>query len=51
MRILTALMLFTVLTACTDQHLGASLSFGSEGVSVSPTLSGRVGGALLSISG
>ena len=51
MRILTALLLFTVMTACTDQHLGAHLSFGDGGVSVSPTLSGRVGGALLSISG
>lgn len=51
MRLLIALMLLTTLTACTDPQVGANFSFGTGGLSVSPSLSGRLGGALLSISG
>ncbi len=51
MRLLTALFLLTALTACTDPRIGANFGFGAQGLKVSPSLSGRVGGARLSISG
>jgi hypothetical protein len=33
-----------VLAACTDPRLNAGISLGADGVSVYPSLSGRVGG-------
>ena len=37
------------LAACTDPTLSADMAFGTNGVSVSPTLSGVVGGATLTL--
>ena len=51
MRLLAALLLLTSLTACTDPRLGANIGIGPGGMSLSPSLSGRIGGARLSISG
>ena len=51
MRLLAALLVLTSLTACTDPRLGAKLGIGPGGMSLSPSLSGRIGGARLSISG
>ena len=51
MRLLAAILLLTSLTACTDPRLGANFGFGARGVSVTPSLSGRFGGARISISG
>lgn len=51
MRLLAALLLLASLTACTDPQFGAHLGIGPGGVSLSPSLSGRIGGARLSISG
>ena len=51
MRLLAALLLFIALTACTEPRLGANFGFGTGGVSFTPSLSGRVGGARLLISG
>ena len=41
----------TLLTACTDPRFGANFGFGSGGMSFSPSVSGQVGGAHVSISG
>lgn len=51
MRLIAALVLLTALTACTDPYFGATLGFGPNGVSLSPSLSGRIGGARISVSG
>jgi hypothetical protein len=51
MKLLAALALLTLATACTDPHFGANIGIGSGGVSVTPSLSGQIGGAHVSISG
>ncbi len=51
MRLLAAVTLLASLTACTEPQFGAQLGFGAGGMSLSPSLSGRIGGARLSISG
>ena len=51
MRLIATLLLLTALTACTDPRLDAHLGIGPGGVSLTPSLSGRIGGARLSISG
>lgn len=51
MKLFAALVLLTALSACTDPRLGANFGFGSGGVSFSPSVSGQVGGAQVSISG
>ena len=51
MKPLTALALLTLLTACTDPRFGANIGIGSGGVSFSPSISGQVGDAHVSISG
>lgn len=51
MRLLAALLILTTLTACTDPYFGATLGIGPDGVRLSPSLSGRIGDARLSISG
>jgi hypothetical protein len=44
-------LLFAVLalTACTHPMLATNLTFGTGGVEVNPTLSGKVGGATVTI--
>lgn len=37
------------LAACSQPMLATNLSFGGDGVEVNPTLSGKVGGATVSI--
>lgn len=37
------------LSACVDPMLSAEMAFGTNGVTVSPTLSGTVGGATVSV--
>ena len=49
--LLTALTTLTLLTGCTDPRFGANFGFGAGGVSFSPSLSGQVGGAQVTISG
>ncbi len=51
MRLIAALLLLTTLTACTDPYFGATLGIGPDGVSLSPSLTGRIGDARVSISG
>ena len=51
MKLLAALALLTLLTACTDPRFGANFGFGSGGVSFSPSISGQIGDAQLTISG
>ena len=38
------------LVACTDPSVGIGLTFGTGGVSVSPSVSGRVGEATVTVS-
>ncbi len=40
-----------VLTACENPRLGVGATFSGSGVSVSPTISGNVGGATVAVSG
>ena len=51
MRLIAALVLLILLSACTNPHFGANIGIGSEGVSISPALTGQIGGAHVSISG
>lgn len=51
MKLCAALVLLTTLAACTDPRFGANFGFGSGGMSFSPSVSGQVGGAHVSISG
>lgn len=37
------------LAACTDPMLSTEMTIGNNGVSVNPTLSGRLGGATVSV--
>jgi hypothetical protein len=46
---LVPLLLLLVLAACADPRLSTNLSLGTDGLSVNPTLSGKVGGATVSI--
>jgi hypothetical protein len=43
------LIAFLALSACVDPMLSAEMAVGTAGVTVSPTLSGSVGGATLSV--
>jgi hypothetical protein len=43
------LIAFLALSACVDPMLSAEMAVGTAGVTVSPTLSGTVGGATLSV--
>jgi hypothetical protein len=43
------LIVLSAVSACTDPTLSTGLTFGTGGVSVSPTLSGRVGGGTVYI--
>lgn len=45
-----ALFLALMLAACTDPHVNAGVSIGSDGVAVYPYVSGRVGGVGVAIS-
>lgn len=45
------LAILLALAACTDPALNANVSIGPGGVSVSPSVSGSVGGVGVSISG
>lgn len=45
-----ALLLILSLSACADPRLNAGISIGAGGVSVTPSVSGRVGGVGVSIS-
>lgn len=45
-----AFVLLSVLAACSDPSLNAGVSIGPGGVSVVPSLSGRVGGVGVAIS-
>ena len=49
--LLTIPALLTLPTACTDPRPGANFGFGSGGMSFSPSISGQVGGAHVTISG
>ena len=51
MKLIAALALLTLLTACTDPRFGANIGIGSGGMSISPSLSGQIGRANVSISG
>ena len=46
-----ALLAVLALAACTDPQLGIGMSIGNGGVAVSPTLSGNLGGATVTVSG
>lgn len=48
-RICLLICLFTV-AACSDPRLNAGISIGANGVRVTPSVSGQVGGATISIS-
>jgi len=41
----------TLLTACENPRLGVGATFSGSGVSVSPTVSGNIGGATVAVSG
>lgn len=43
------LLAFLTFAACSHPMLATNLSFGGDGVEVNPTLSGKVGGATVSI--
>ena len=45
-----ALLALLALTGCTDPTLNAGFTFGTGGVSITPSVSGRVGGATVSVS-
>jgi hypothetical protein len=51
MKLFATLAFLTALTACTDPQFGANIGIGSDGMSVSPSLSGQIGGAHVSITG
>ena len=51
MKLIAALFLLTLLTACTDPQFGANFGFGSGGMSFSPSISGQVGGAHVTVAG
>ncbi|MBL9049604.1 MAG: hypothetical protein JNK19_05780 [Tabrizicola sp.] len=40
---------FLALAACTNPMLSTEMTFGNNGVSVNPTLSGKLGGATVSV--
>jgi hypothetical protein len=44
-----ALLLILSLSACADPRLNAGISIGAGGVSITPSVSGRVGGVGVSI--
>jgi hypothetical protein len=46
----TALCLLLVVAGCTDPRLNAGISVGAGGVSVYPSVSGRVGGVGVAVS-
>lgn len=48
---LTALLAFMALAACENPTLGIGATINSNGVNVSPTASGNVGGARVTVSG
>lgn len=48
---LAAIVALSALCACSDPRVGASISAGAAGVSVSPTLSGNLGGLNVVVSG
>ena len=48
---LAALFALGLLTACSNPNLGLGLNLGPSGMSVTPSLSGQVGAAHVSISG
>jgi hypothetical protein len=43
------LLLILTLAGCSDPRLAAGIVIGADGVRVAPTLSGRVGGATVSV--
>ena len=47
---LIALVLLTLTAACSDPQLDTNLSLGSNGLQITPSLSGMLGGAHVSIS-
>ena len=51
MKYLFATALILMLAACSDPSLGANIRLGPKGVSVSPQISGHVGGVGISVSG
>lgn len=51
MKLFAALALLSLISACTDPHFGANIGIGSEGMSITPALSGQIGGAHVSVSG
>ena len=51
MKLLAALAMLTTLSTCTDPQFGANIGIGSDGMSVSPSLSGLIAGAHVSITG
>jgi len=51
MKYLAVAVLILTLASCTDPSLGANIRFGPKGVSVSPQISGSVGGVGISLSG
>ena len=51
MTYLIATALILMLAACSDPSLGANIRLGPKGVSVSPQISGHVGGVGISVSG
>ena len=46
-----AVLALVALTACENPQLGIGATFGRGGASISPTVSGDVGGARVSVSG
>jgi hypothetical protein len=51
MKLIVALATLTLLTACTDPRFGANIGIGSDGVSITPSLTGQIGGAHVTVSG
>ncbi len=43
------LIAFVALAACSQPMLATNLTFGGDGVEVSPALSGKVGGAIVTV--
>jgi|GEM_PF-1173170 len=51
MKKIALILAVLVIAACENPQLGIGATFGSGGVSVSPTISGNVGGASVAVSG
>lgn len=51
MKRLALLATLALLAACTDPNLGLGLTYGQGGLTVTPSASGNVGGAHVTISG